>query len=46
MLYGSDEPFNSTVRLVQSVDKLGFAENELSAVKRENAVRLFPRFQS
>jgi predicted TIM-barrel fold metal-dependent hydrolase len=46
MLYGSDEPFNSTVRLFQSVDKLGFSENELTAVKRENAVRLFPRFRT
>jgi len=43
MLYGSDEPFNSTVALTESVGKLGFSEAEMAAVRRGNALGLFPR---
>ena len=45
-LYGSDEPFNSTVQMAGSVSTLGFLASELQAIQRDNALRLFPRFQT
>jgi predicted TIM-barrel fold metal-dependent hydrolase len=45
-LYGSDEPFSSTVDMAASLNKLGFSSNDLQAIQRDNALRLFPRFQT
>ena len=45
-LYGSDEPFNSTLQMADSVSRLGLSANDLQAVQRDNALRLFPRFQT
>jgi predicted TIM-barrel fold metal-dependent hydrolase len=46
LLFGSDEPFLSSAQLANSLQKLGFSADELQAVLRNNALRLFPRFQS
>jgi predicted TIM-barrel fold metal-dependent hydrolase len=46
LLFGSDEPFLSSAQLGSSLQKLGFSADELQAVLRNNALRLFPRFQS
>jgi len=42
--YGSDAPFGSTTGIADALTKLGLSERELSAIHRENALRLFPRF--
>jgi predicted TIM-barrel fold metal-dependent hydrolase len=42
-LYGSDEPFNSTVAINNSLQRLDFSADEFQAIKRNNALRLFPR---
>jgi len=44
LLFGSDEPFNSTVEMSAALSKLGLRANDLRAIRRENALRLFPRF--
>jgi 6-methylsalicylate decarboxylase len=46
LLYGSDEPFNSTVQMSASLQKLDFSADEMAAVQRANAVRLFARLQT
>ena len=46
LLYGSDEPFNSTVQMSSSLQSLGFTAGELRAIQHDNAVRLFPRLQT
>jgi predicted TIM-barrel fold metal-dependent hydrolase len=46
LLFGSDEPFLSSAQLGSSLQKLGFSTDELQAILRNNALRLFPRFQS
>jgi 6-methylsalicylate decarboxylase len=46
LLYGSDEPFLSTVQMTDAVQKLDFSADELAAVQRGNAVRLFTRLQT
>jgi 6-methylsalicylate decarboxylase len=43
LLYGSDEPFNSTVGIDKSLQKIDFTVDEFQAFRRGNAVRLFPR---
>ena len=43
LLYGSDEPFNSTVGIDKSLQKIDFAGDEIQAFRRANALRLFPR---
>ena len=45
LLYGSDEPFNSTMQMAASLQQLSFSVGELQAIQRDNALRLFPRFQ-
>jgi 6-methylsalicylate decarboxylase len=45
-LYGSDEPFNSTVEMAASINRLGLPPTELQAIQRDNALKLFPRFQT
>jgi 6-methylsalicylate decarboxylase len=46
LLYGSDEPFLSTVQMASALQKLDFSADELAAVQHDNAVRLFPRLQT
>jgi 6-methylsalicylate decarboxylase len=46
LLYGSDEPFLSTVQMTGALQKLDFSADELAAVQRGNAVRLFTRLQT
>jgi predicted TIM-barrel fold metal-dependent hydrolase len=46
LLYGSDEPFQSTLQMSSALQKLDFPTNELAAVQRDNAVRLFTRLQT
>jgi predicted TIM-barrel fold metal-dependent hydrolase len=46
LLYGSDEPFLSSAQTGSSLQKLGFSADELQAIQRNNALRLFPRFQT
>jgi 6-methylsalicylate decarboxylase len=43
LLYGSDEPFNSTVAINNSLQKMDFTPDEARAMRRTNAMRLFPR---
>jgi predicted TIM-barrel fold metal-dependent hydrolase len=45
-LYGSDEPFGSTMQIATSLPKLGFSPEEVQAIQRDNVVRLLPRFQT
>jgi len=44
LLYGSDEPFNPSGVLTESIQKLGFSDAEYAAIRRDNAAKLFPRF--
>ena len=44
LLYGSDEPFNSTTQMAASIQQLSLSAGELQAIQRDNALRLFPRF--
>lgn len=46
LLYGSDEPFLSTVKMTGALQKLDFPADELAAIQRGNAVRLFTRLQT
>jgi predicted TIM-barrel fold metal-dependent hydrolase len=46
LLYGSDEPFLSTVQMASALQKLDFSTDELAAVQRGNAARLFARLQT
>jgi len=46
ILYGFDEPFNSTVQMANALQKLEFSRDEIAAVQRGNALRLFPRLQT
>jgi 6-methylsalicylate decarboxylase len=46
LLYGSDEPFLSTVQMADALQKLEFPPDELAAIRRGNAVRLFSRLQT
>ncbi len=42
--YGSDAPFGSTTAIADALLKLGLGDKELRAIQRDNALRLFPRF--
>jgi predicted TIM-barrel fold metal-dependent hydrolase len=42
--YGSDAPFGSTTGIADALTKLGLSDHDLTAIQRENALRLFPRF--
>ena len=46
LLYGSDEPFNSTVQTAAALQKIDFSAEERTAMQRGNAVRLIPRLQT
>jgi predicted TIM-barrel fold metal-dependent hydrolase len=45
-LYGSDEPFLSTVQMTNALQKLAFSSDEIAAIQRGNALQLFPRLQT
>lgn len=42
--YGSDAPFGSTTQIAQALTKLDLTSEVLSGIRRQNALRLFPRF--
>ncbi len=42
--YGSDAPFGSTTVIADALLKLGLGDKELRAIQRDNALRVFPRF--
>jgi predicted TIM-barrel fold metal-dependent hydrolase len=44
ILFGSDFPFWPADTFAQGLRKLGFSEGDLRAIERDNALRLFPRF--
>jgi 6-methylsalicylate decarboxylase len=46
LLYGSDEPFLSTLQMANALQKLEFSSDEIAAVQRGNALQLFPRLQT
>jgi predicted TIM-barrel fold metal-dependent hydrolase len=46
LLYGSDEPFGSTVAINKSEQTLDFSPAELQAIQRDNAMRLLPRLNT
>jgi predicted TIM-barrel fold metal-dependent hydrolase len=46
LLYGSDEPFNSTVAINESLQKINFTSDDAFAMRRVNAMRLFPRLRA
>jgi 6-methylsalicylate decarboxylase len=46
LLYGSDEPFLSTVQMTNALQKLEFSSEEIAAIQRSNALQLFPRLQT
>jgi predicted TIM-barrel fold metal-dependent hydrolase len=43
LLYGSDEPFNSSAELANALNGLGLSEPDLQAIRHDNALRLFTR---
>lgn len=46
LLYGSDEPFSSTLQMSKALASVDFTADELAALQRGNALRLFPRLQT
>jgi len=44
LLYGSDAPFGSTTVIAAALSKFELAPADITAIRRENALRLFPRF--
>lgn len=42
--FGSDAPFGSTTGIAEALTKLELAPEVLSGIRRDNALRLFPRF--
>ncbi len=42
--YGSDAPFGSSVEIAQGITRLGLSEADVAAIRRGNALRLFPRY--
>ena len=46
LLYGSDEPFLSTLQMTDALQKLEFSSDEIAAIQRGNALQLFPRLQT
>jgi predicted TIM-barrel fold metal-dependent hydrolase len=44
LLYGSDAPFGSTTVIAAALSKFELAPADITAIRRENAQRLFPRF--
>lgn len=46
LLFGSDFPYVPCTLTANGLDRFGLSASDLSAVNRENAVRLFPRLNS
>jgi len=46
LLFGSDFPYVPCTVTANGLDRFGLSASDLSAVNRENAVRLFPRLNS
>jgi len=44
LLYGSDAPFGSTTTIADHLRKFELPAADITAIRRENALRLFPRF--
>ena len=44
ILFGTDFPFNNATRHLAGLDKCGFTAAELQGIRRDNALKLFPRF--
>jgi 6-methylsalicylate decarboxylase len=44
LLYGSDAPFGSTTTIADHLGKFELSAADITAIRRENALRLFPRF--
>jgi len=44
LLYGSDAPFGSTTVIAAALSKVELAAADITAIRRGNALRLFPRF--
>jgi 6-methylsalicylate decarboxylase len=44
LFYGSDAPFGSTTTIADRLAKFPLTPAEIKAIRRENALRLFPRY--
>jgi predicted TIM-barrel fold metal-dependent hydrolase len=44
LFYGSDAPFGSTTGIAGALARFELPEAEIRAIRRDNALRLFPRF--
>ena len=44
LFYGSDAPFGSTTVIAERLAKFDLSAAEMKAIRRENALQLFPRF--
>jgi predicted TIM-barrel fold metal-dependent hydrolase len=44
LLYGSDAPFGSTTAIADRLAKFELPAADIAAIRRDNALRLFPRF--
>ncbi len=44
LTYGSDAPFGSATEIAEGITRLGLSEADLRAIRRDNALRLFPRY--
>jgi predicted TIM-barrel fold metal-dependent hydrolase len=46
IVFGTDYPFGSAAKHLQGLEKCGFTTAELEAIRRTNALRLFPRLEA
>jgi 6-methylsalicylate decarboxylase len=44
LTYGSDAPFGSATGIADGIQNLGLSDSDLAAIRRGNALRLFPRY--
>jgi len=44
IVFGTDYPFGSAARHLTGLEKCGFTAAELTGIRRDNAIRLFPKF--
>jgi 6-methylsalicylate decarboxylase len=44
LTYGSDAPFGSSVEIAEGITRLGLSDADVAAIRRGNALRLFPRY--
>ncbi len=45
ILFGTDDPYRTTVDIAKGLAKCGFSDAELARIDRGNALKLFPRFR-